>query len=291
VVNIESVKELWDKLSILFEGTTAIQRTKYEAAKQEMHMFVVKDGESLTSAYSRFIALKEKIRGLGGDKFNDGFVVNDEFIKSKFIQVISPEYQALAFNVNFLDPLRKMTADELIGYFIAHDDMIATAKKTKEIVRAMGKPHSLAPKAIVAQESEVEEEEDVEEEEAMTSTSELDVDLAFFAKKYGKFSMKKGGGFSKEKRRVCYNCNEPGHFSDKCPYEKREDKPKYEKGFKPKLKPNPINERNKNKGKDKRREGKALIGTEYTSDEESEEEEKEVGVAGLALAEPGSLFT
>jgi hypothetical protein len=125
-----------------------------------------------------------------------------------------------------------MSSDELIGYFIAHDDMIATAKKTKEIVRAMGKSHSLALKAKVVQENEVEE--DIgEEEENMTSTSELDVDLAFFAKKYGKFSMKRGGSFSKEKRRTCYNCNEPGHFFDKCPYEKREDKPKYEKGARP----------------------------------------------------------
>ncbi|KAM0924510.1 hypothetical protein ACQ4PT_004843 [Festuca glaucescens] len=66
----------------------------------------------------------------------------------------------------------------------------------------------------------------------------------------------------------------------------REDKPKYEKGAKPRLKKNPINERYK---KNKRREGKAFVGAEYTSDEESEE--KVVGVVGLALAEPGSLFT
>ena len=42
--------------------------------------------------------------------------------------------------------------------------------------------------------------------------------------------------------------------------------------------------------KDKR-DGKAFLGTEYASDEDSDEEEKEGGVAGLALAEPGSLFT
>ena len=118
----------------------------------------------------------------------------------------------------------------------------------------------------------------------MTSTSELNTDLSFFAKKYGKFTVKKGG-FSKERKRTCYNCNEAVHFADKCPYEKREDKPKYNKDTRPKLKPNPINNKNK------RREVKALLGTEYTSDDdEDEEEEKVVGVAGLVLAEPGSLF-
>jgi hypothetical protein len=39
VSNIESTKELWGKLSVLFEGTTAIQRQRYEAAKQDMQMF------------------------------------------------------------------------------------------------------------------------------------------------------------------------------------------------------------------------------------------------------------
>jgi hypothetical protein len=37
---------------------------------------------------------------------------------------------------------------------------------------------------------------------------DIDTHLAFFAKKYGKHSMKKGSFASKEKRRSCYNCDE-----------------------------------------------------------------------------------
>jgi hypothetical protein len=90
VDNIESAKELWDKLTILFEGTTTIQRQRYEAATQDMQMFDVNDGESISSAYARLIALKEKTTGLGCEIFDDRFVMNDAFIKSKFIQIISP---------------------------------------------------------------------------------------------------------------------------------------------------------------------------------------------------------
>jgi hypothetical protein len=122
-----------------------------------------------------------------------------------------------------------MTADELIGYFVAHDDMIAKANRTKEVVRAMNKNPSLALKANVTQsrareaskEERVEEDLEEEEEEEMTSTSELDIDPVFFAKKYGKHSMKRGSFIPKEKRRSCYNCDELGHFADTCPYEKR----------------------------------------------------------------------
>jgi hypothetical protein len=220
--------------------------------------------------------------------------MNDNFVKNKFIEIVSTEYKELAFNVTFLEPCRTMIADELFGYFVAHDDMIAKANRTKEIVRAMNKNPSLALKAKATQpkvnEASKEErvEEDQEEEEEMTSTSELDTDLAFFAKKYGKHSMKKWSFVPKNKRISCYNCDELGHFSDTCPYEKRLDKLKYAKGVRPKLKSNPINLRNKNKFKDV----KALVGVEYTSDvdEEDSDEEDVVGVAGLALAKPRSLF-
>jgi hypothetical protein len=81
VVNIESAKELWEKLHILFDGTTAIQRQRCEVARQDMRMFVVNVGESLASAYAGLICLKKKIICLGCDRFQYGFVVNDEFIK------------------------------------------------------------------------------------------------------------------------------------------------------------------------------------------------------------------
>ncbi|KAK1617106.1 hypothetical protein QYE76_022623 [Lolium multiflorum] len=89
----------------------------------------------------------------------------------------------------------------------------------------------------------------------------------------------------KKKKRTCYNCDEDSHFANECPYEKRVDKPKFIKGVKPRLKPNPINDRYK------KNKGRAFVGAEYLSDEEEEDEEKEAGVAGLAFSKPGSLFT
>src|SRR3954469_25745185 len=69
---------------------------------------------------------------------------------------------------------------------------------------------------------------------------------------------------------------------------KRLDKTKYEEGAKPRLKPNPINERYK---RNNRRDGKGFLGQEYISDNDEEDEEKVVGVAGLSFSKPGSLFT
>ncbi|KAK1651570.1 hypothetical protein QYE76_069375 [Lolium multiflorum] len=141
--------------------------------------------------------------------------------------------------------------------------------------------HNLALKARADHGRE--EDYEIEEDEEMTSTSDIATDFAFFAKKYkGKLPMLLN---DKKKKRTCYNCDEDSHFANECPYEKRVDKPKFIKGVKPRLKPNPINDRYK------KNKGRAFVGAEYLSDEEEEDEEKEAGVAGLAFSKPGSLFT
>jgi hypothetical protein len=73
-----------------------------------------------------------------------------------------------------------MMADDLIGCFFAHDDMIGDAMKTKEIACALNKTNYLAPEAKIEQTKEVEESE---EEEDMASINELDLDLDLYAKK------------------------------------------------------------------------------------------------------------
>ena len=94
----------------------------------------------------------------------------------------------------------------------------------------------------------------------MTSTSDIGIDFAFFAKKYKQvLGMKFPIPFNE--KRTCYNFDEDNRFSNECPYEKRVEKPKYVKGVKPRLKPNPVNERYK------KNKGRAFVGAEYTSDE------------------------
>ena len=56
--------------------------------------------------------------------------------------------------------------------------------------------------------------------------------------------------------RKCYNCEETNHFSNDCPYEKREDKPRFPKTFTKKTLPNPLNT------KLKKRDGKVMVAHE-----------------------------
>ncbi|KAK1645576.1 hypothetical protein QYE76_063381, partial [Lolium multiflorum] len=289
VDDIVSAKELWDRIIVLQEGTDLIQSALYETAKQEAHQFMIRDGESVADAYARLGALRVRVKGLGVEKYNDGFEMNEAFIKSKVIAMIAvnQEDTNLALNLQIMTKSVDLNSDDLVSYVAANENMAKAGKRLKamnrvdEVSHNHEASHNLALKARADHGSK--EDYEIEEDEEMTSTSGIATDFAFFAKKYkAKFPMLLN---EKKKKRTCYNCDEDSHFANECPYEKRVDKPKFIKGVKPRLKPNPINDRYK------KNKGRAFVGAEYLSDEEEEDEEKEAGVAGLAFSKPGSLFT
>ena len=79
----------------------------------------------------------------------------------------------------------------------------------------------------VCEDEQCEEEEEEEEGDDDEDGDEVESDegpsyedMALFVKKFsaGKFM----GRFQKKKERKCYNCEETNHFSNECPYEKRE---------------------------------------------------------------------
>ncbi|KAK1646456.1 hypothetical protein QYE76_064261 [Lolium multiflorum] len=289
VDDIVSAKELWDRIVVLQEGTDLIQSSLYETAKQEAYQFMIRDGESVFDAYARLGALKVRVKGLGAEKYNDGFEMNEAFIKSKVIAMIAVKQEDtnLGLNLQIMTKSADLNSDDLVSYVAANENMAKAGKRLKAMNRVdeashnHEASHNLALKARADHGGE--EEYEIEEDEEMTSTSDIVTDFAFFAKKYkGKLPMLLN---DKKKKRTCYNCDEDSHFANECPYEKRVDKPRFIKGVKPRLKPNPINDRfKKNKGR-------AFVGAEYLSDDEEEDEEKEAGVAGLAYSKPGSLFT
>ncbi|KAK1650547.1 hypothetical protein QYE76_068352 [Lolium multiflorum] len=200
---------------------------------------------------------------------------------------VKQEDTNLALNLQIMTKSADLNSDDLVSYVAANENMAKAGKMLMAMNRVDEASHNHEASRNLALKARAdhggEEEYEIEEDEEMTSTSDIATDFAFFAKKYkGKLPMLLN---DKKKKRTCYNCDEESHFANECPYEKRVDKPKFIKGVKPRLKPNPINDRYK------RNKGRAFVGAEYLSDEEEEDEEKEAGVAGLAFSKPGSLFT
>jgi hypothetical protein len=186
VNGIDSAKELWDRIVVLQEGTNLIQKSLYESAKTEATMFMIKDGESVVDAYGRLGALRVKVKGLGCEKYNDGFEMNEEFIKFKIIAmiVVKAKYTNLALNLRILTNQADLSADDLVSYVAANDNMDKEGERLMVMNRADGSSHNLALKARAVQGRE--ESYEIAEEEEMTSTSDIGTNFALFVKKYKK---------------------------------------------------------------------------------------------------------
>ena len=107
--------------------------------------------------------------------------MNDEFIKGKIIEIVSPDEQQLSLIMHFMDSHKEMSPDDLGFFYVANENRVAQANQKTELRRAMKSPNlDLKAKAIRRHEEEVEEEIEDNQEEEMAWTSDLDVGSYLF---------------------------------------------------------------------------------------------------------------
>ncbi|KAK1694182.1 hypothetical protein QYE76_010879 [Lolium multiflorum] len=135
--DIGSAKELWDRIVVLQEGTDLIQSALYETAKQEAHQFMIREGESVADAYARLGALRVRIKGLGVEKYDDGFEMNEGFIKSKVIAMIAVKQEDtnLALNLQIMTKSADLNSDDLVSYVAANENMAKAGKRLMAIAQ------------------------------------------------------------------------------------------------------------------------------------------------------------
>src|SRR3954470_5034480 len=135
-----------------------------------------------------------------------------------------------------------MKPDDVIATFLQYEEHL---KESKRLLATYGGPSSnIALKARLEEIDDDEESYECEEDDNSDGTPSYE-DMALFVKRFTKGDFK--GKFQKKKTRACYNCENPGHFAEDCPYEKREDKPRYPRKEVAKKLPNPLNNKFKKK--------------------------------------------
>jgi hypothetical protein len=185
------------------------------------------------------------------------------------------------------DPIyKKITSDDMLGRIMKHVMNIQEANKIKNLYKGVStsKKQDIALKANKSKKKKVliespsEEEEEEEEEDSEREYNEDE--MALFIKRFNKLIKKrrpyKGGRKDKPRsKRVCYNCGKNGHFIAHCPYDRKEKdndkRKKFDKGYK-----------KDKKYTKKKHYGRAHVGQEWNSSDESPESESDE-VATIAI--------
>ena len=70
----KSAKEMWNKLELIYEGTSKVKETKANLLITEYEMFKIKSDESIFEMFVRLMQLINNLKDLGKDYSNSNLV-------------------------------------------------------------------------------------------------------------------------------------------------------------------------------------------------------------------------
>ena len=65
-----SAKEMWDKLELLYEGTSQVRETKANMLVSDYELFIMKSNETISEMFARFMLIVNGLKGLGKEYSN-----------------------------------------------------------------------------------------------------------------------------------------------------------------------------------------------------------------------------
>ncbi|MQM18025.1 hypothetical protein Taro_051008 [Colocasia esculenta] len=219
----KSAKEMWDKLELLYEGTSQVRETKANMLVSDYELFIMKSDETISEMFARFMVIINGLRALSKEYSNEELV-------RKILRSLSPAWHTKATVIEDSKDLSKIALDELIGSLMTYE---LNLKRSKE--------HMLKSKPITLKASSSSKGKSKEISESENSESDND-NLALITRQFRAFlkSNKKNFGnkqnvMSSKKKHfshvdhkktneipVCYRCNKSRHMKDECPEAKKD---------------------------------------------------------------------
>ena len=221
VSTCSTAKEMWDKLELIYEGTSEVRETKVSMLVSEYEMFKMKTDETISDMFARFMLIVNGLKGLKKEYSESDLV-------RKILRSLTSSWNTKATVIEDSKDLSKMKLDELIGSLMTYEINI----KRKELEENPRKSIALKASNKTSTSSKKSIQQDSDEQE--TSSESDDGEMAMLTrqfKKFLKFKRRETGNsksfpkknFSqkyesnKKSDIVCYECKKQGHMRGECP--------------------------------------------------------------------------
>ena len=165
---------MWDKLQVIYEGTSEVRETKANILVSEYETFHLKNNESISEIYARLTLITNGLKSL------DKTYTKYELIR-KILRSLTSVWHTKATIIEEFRNLSSTTVDELIGSLMTYELKL---KKTEEPEPSK---KSLALKAGSSK-------QEASSDESSCSKKDSD-EFAMFTKNFKKFLRREGKNF------------------------------------------------------------------------------------------------
>ncbi|MQL81988.1 hypothetical protein Taro_014454, partial [Colocasia esculenta] len=215
-------KEMWDKLELIYEGTSEVRETKASILVSEYEMHKMKIEETISDMFARFMLIINGLKGLKKEYSKSDLV-------RKILRSLPSSWHTIATVIEDSKDLSTMKLDELIGSMMTYE--INLKRKETEVnlrktiaLKASNKSSSSSKKEAQQESDESESSSDSENDEMVMLTRQFKKFLRFKKKGSGNSKTFPNKDFTnklesnkKSNMIVCYECKKPGHMRGECP--------------------------------------------------------------------------
>jgi hypothetical protein len=195
VMHLQTAKEMWDKLISNYEGNEKVKDAKLQTFRLKFEQLKMNEDETVSKYFLRVEELVNAMKGLGEN-------IEGNFSSEDF-KILLDKFNPKVSAIEELNDIKTLSIDQLLGTLTAYEMRIV---KDKSITR----------------------------EASFKADKDTDSDLDDIEAKFVR-RLKKGSGKYQGKLPLkCFNCGKIGHFANKCPHKKKDQKSEGEEKYKSK---------------------------------------------------------
>jgi hypothetical protein len=184
VMNLQTTKEMWEKLISSYEGNEKVKDAKLQTHRLIFEQLRMNEDENITKFFLRVDEMVNAMRGLGE-------TIDDSLLVQKILRSLPERFNPKVSAIEEMSELKTLSLDQLLGTLTAYEMRISTDQNS-------------------SREASFKAEKSTE--------SELDEIEAKFVRR-----LKTGSGkYNGKLPFKCFNCGKVGHFSTKCPHKGKE---------------------------------------------------------------------
>ncbi|XP_057953571.1 uncharacterized protein LOC131147926 [Malania oleifera] len=114
ICGCNTTKEMWEKLQVMYEGTTLVKKSKIYMLVKEYEMFNMEEGETIIAMFTCFTHITNELKALGRE-----YSMEDNV--QKVLHFLPASWHAKSTAIEEAKDLLEVTLNELIGSLMTYE--------------------------------------------------------------------------------------------------------------------------------------------------------------------------